>query len=61
MKLRMALRRGLYIVEGRRFDFENVLAQSGLDAERESLRMEQLKDSLLGERKEGIESDRRRE
>lgn len=46
------LRRGVYIVEGSRYDFEDVLAKSGLKIEEESLLVEQLKDQptklLLG-------------
>ena len=38
------LRRGVYIVEGSRYDFEDVLAKSGLKIEEESLLVEQLKD-----------------
>ncbi|CAK9082851.1 Hypothetical protein (Fragment) [Durusdinium trenchii] len=42
----MDVTRGVYIIEGQRFDFEEVLEQSGLRIEDEPLRVEELKENF---------------
>jgi len=46
MQFLMDVTRGVYIVEGSRYDFEDVLAKSGLKIEEESLLVEQLKEDF---------------
>ncbi|CAL1126085.1 unnamed protein product [Cladocopium goreaui] len=46
MQFLMDVTRGVYILEGSRYEFEEVLAKSGLNIEEESLLVEQLKEDF---------------
>ncbi|CAJ1415540.1 unnamed protein product [Effrenium voratum] len=45
----MDVTRGVYLLDGRRFDFQETLAKSGLDLEQQSLEVERLKETFATE------------